>query len=101
MGKSLGTDLEKGKLTLPVIKLLRELPPRERKELQDLIVSRGDADKKAVVLKMIRERDILSYCTRRATEFVEEAKSGLRQLPDSTHVDALVSLADFVLDRRV
>ena len=101
MGKSLGTDLEKGKLTLPVIKLLRELAPRERKELQDLIVSKNGADKKALVTKMIRERDILSYCTRRATEFVEDAKSGLRQLPDSLHVDALLSLADFVLDRRI
>ncbi|HLY73729.1 MAG TPA: polyprenyl synthetase family protein [Planctomycetota bacterium] len=101
MGKSLGTDLEKGKLTLPVIKLLRELPSRERKDLQDLIVSKNGADKKSVVLKMIRERDILAYCTRRATEFVEDAKSGLRQLPDSLHVEALVSLADFVLDRRI
>ncbi|HEV3026215.1 MAG TPA: polyprenyl synthetase family protein [Planctomycetota bacterium] len=101
MGKSLGTDLEKGKLTLPVIKLLRDLPARDRKELQDLIVSKNGADKKSVVLKMIRERDILSYCSRRATEFVEDAKSGLRQLPDSLHVEALLSLADFVLDRRV
>ena len=101
MGKSLGTDLEKGKLTLPVIKLLRDLPSRDRKELQDLIVSKNGADKKSVVLKMIRERDILSYCSRRATEFVEDAKSGLRQLPDSLHVEALLSLADFVLDRRV
>jgi octaprenyl-diphosphate synthase len=101
MGKSLGTDLEKGKLTLPVIKLLRELPPRDRKDLQDLIVSKNGADKKSVVLKMIRERDILAYCNRRAAEFVEDAKSGLRQLPDSLHVDALVNLADFVLDRRI
>lgn len=101
MGKSLGTDLEKGKLTLPVIKLLRELPARDRKELQDVVTSRNGVDKKTIVLKMIRERDILSYCTRRAADFVEDAKAGLRQLPDSVHVEALISLADFVLDRRV
>src|SRR5436190_12266915 len=101
MGKSLGTDLEKGKLTLPVIKLLRDLQVGDRKALQDLLASRNGVDKKAHVLKMIRERDILAYCTRRATEFVEDAKAGLRQLPDSPHVDALLNLADFVLDRRV
>jgi len=101
MGKSLGTDLEKGKLTLPVIKLLRDLQARDRKELQDLLSSRNGVDKKTTVLKMIRERDILSYCTRRATEFIEDAKAGLRRLPDSIHVDALVNLADFVLDRRI
>jgi len=101
MGKSLGTDLEKGKLTLPVIKLLRDLQARDRKDLQDLLASRNGVDKKTEVLKMIRERDILSYCNRRATDFIEDAKAGLRQLPDSLHVEALVSLADFVLDRRV
>jgi octaprenyl-diphosphate synthase len=101
MGKSLGTDLEKGKLTLPVIKLLRDLQTRDRKELQDLLASRNGVDKKSHVLKMIRERDILSYCNRRATDFIEDAKAGLRQIPDSLHVEALLNLADFVLDRRV
>src|SRR4029077_7797551 len=77
MGKSLGTDLEKGKLTLPVIKLLRDLQARDRKELHDLLASRNGVDKKSAVLKMIRERDILTYCSRRATEFIEDAKAGL------------------------
>ena len=43
MGKSLGTDLEKGKLTLPVIKLLRDLQVGDRKALQDLLASRNGA----------------------------------------------------------
>ena len=101
MGKSLGTDLEKGKLTLPILKLLGELPTRERKSLQDLLASPEGADeKKVVVLKMIRERDILSYSFRRAAEFIEDGKAGLRVFRDSAHVESLHSLADFVLDRR-
>jgi octaprenyl-diphosphate synthase len=100
MGKSLGTDLEKGKLTLPVIKLLRDLPARERKDLQDLLASRNGQDKKSIVTRLIRERDILAYSLRRATEYVDEAKASLRRLGDSPHVECLVSLADFVLDRR-
>ncbi len=100
MGKSLGTDLEKGKLTLPVLKLLRELPSRERKDLQDLLSVPDGRDRKAAVMRMIRERDILSWCMRRAAGFVEEAKAGLRGLRDSVHLEALHQLADFVLDRR-
>jgi octaprenyl-diphosphate synthase len=101
MGKSLGTDLEKGKLTLPVIKLLSELPPPERRELQNLLASpNGVAEKKSVVLGMIRERDILSYSLRRAAEFVEEAKASLRAVRDSVYAESLHSLADFVLERR-
>jgi octaprenyl-diphosphate synthase len=102
MGKSLGTDLEKGKLTLPVIKLLRDLPPRERRELQDLLSTRDRAEeKRANIHRLIRERDILAYAMRRATEFVEDARSGLRQLRDSVHVESLLNLADFVLERRI
>jgi octaprenyl-diphosphate synthase len=100
MGKSLGTDLEKGKLTLPVLKLLRELPARERRELQDLLSARDGRDRKSVVMRMIQERDILTWSMRRAAEFVDEAKAGLRGLRDSAHVEALHLLADFVVDRR-
>ena len=101
MGKSLGTDLEKGKLTLPVIKLLRDLNPDRRRDLQDLISSKGGADdRRTVVMRLIRENDILAYCLRRAAEFVEEAKAGLRGLRDSVHVESLHSLADFIVERR-
>jgi len=100
MGKSLGSDLEKGKLTLPVLKLLRELPARERKDLQDLLSAKDGSDKKSAVMRLIQERDILNWSMRRAAEFVEEAKSGLRGLRDSVHTEALHQLADFILDRR-
>lgn len=102
MGKSLGTDLDKGKLTLPVIKLLRDASPAERMELQDVLSSPGAASRrKEVVLRKIQERDILAYCIRRAGEFVETAKAGLKRFPDSPSLECLLSLADFVLDRRV
>lgn len=101
MGKSLGSDLEKGKLTLPVLKLLRDLPARDRKELQDLLASRGnEAEKRETVLRMIRERDLLAWSLRRATEYIEEAKASLRQFRDSAHIESLQNLADFALERR-
>jgi octaprenyl-diphosphate synthase len=102
MGKSLGTDLEKGKLTLPLIKLLRDAAPRERRDLQDLLASRnGEAEgRKERIVGLIREREILPFCMRRAAEFVEEAKAGLRLFRDSVFVDNLAGLADFVLERK-
>ena len=91
MGKSLGTDLDKGKLTLPVIKLLRDLAPRERKSLQDLLASH----------ELLRERDLVTWSMRRAQDFIDEAKGLLRGFRDSAHVESLLNLADFFLDRRV
>jgi octaprenyl-diphosphate synthase len=100
MGKSLGTDLEKGKLTLPVIKLLRDAPARERRELQDLLAARNGVDRREVIVRLIRERDILNYAIRRATDYIEEAKASLGPFRDSIHAECLANLADFVLDRR-
>lgn len=102
MGKSLGTDLDKGKLTLPVIKLLRELPPRERQSVQELLAA-GDRleERRETIARLLRERDLVAWSMRRAADFVEEAKSLLRGFRDSVHVESLMSLADFFLDRRV
>jgi octaprenyl-diphosphate synthase len=101
MGKSLGTDLDKGKLTLPVIKLLQELPPRERKPLQELLTSQDRVDERRdTVVRMLRERDLVTWSMRRAQDFVDEAKGLLRGFRDSVHVDSLIGLADFVLERR-
>ena len=102
MGKSLGTDLDKGKLTLPVIKLLRDLAPRERKPLQDLLASHDRVEERRdVVCKLLRERDLVTWSMRRAQDFIDEAKGLLRGFRDSAHVESLLNLADFFLDRRV
>ncbi len=100
-GKSLGTDLEKGKLTLPVIRLLRGLPLQERRNLEDLISGRtGVEDRRSVVLGMIRERDILEPTLERATAFIRDAKQSLGEVRDSVYVGNLQQLADFTLARR-
>ncbi|HEX7901998.1 MAG TPA: polyprenyl synthetase family protein [Planctomycetota bacterium] len=102
MGKSLGTDLDKGKLTLPVIKLLRDLAPRERKPLQDLLASHDRVEeRRETVVKLLRERDLVSWSMRKAQDFIDEAKGLLRGFRDSVHVESLLHLADFFLDRRV
>jgi octaprenyl-diphosphate synthase len=88
VGKSLGTDLEKGKLTLPVLKLLRKLPARERRDLEKLISTPG-AEKRGVVHRLIQEHGLVAGSQRRAAEFVEEAKSCLREAGDSVHAQCL------------
>jgi octaprenyl-diphosphate synthase len=101
VGKSLGTDLEKGKLTLPVIQLLRQLSPGERQAVENLLAGRnGPADKRTEVLRLIRERDLIRQSLARAAALVEDGKNSLRKVPDSLYMGNLVSLADFVLQRR-
>ncbi len=100
-GKSLGTDLEKGKLTLPVIQFLRQATPDERRALQDLLGSNGDReDRRAEVLRLIQGRGFVRRSLERAAGWVEDAKASLRQVRDSHYLGNLHLLADFVLQRR-
>lgn len=101
MGKSLGTDLEKGKLTLPVLKLLRDLSPRDRKPLETLLLDKARPDERRdTVVRLIQEREVLPWCLRRASDYVDEAKACLRGFRDSVYTENLSLLADFVVDRR-
>jgi len=101
VGKSLGTDLEKGKLTLPVIRLLRGLPERRRRELQELISSPdGSAAKRDAVLGAVRENGILPGCLDRAREFLAAARKSLDLLGDAPDAAPLRDLASFALHRR-
>jgi octaprenyl-diphosphate synthase len=95
VGKSLGKDLDKGKLTLPVIYHLSHASPTKR----------GDA------LRMIEDRDIralqnalqesgaVSRASAKAVSLVELAKSELPSMPASPARDLLVTLADAVVTR--
>ncbi len=99
VGKSLGTDLEKGKLTLPVIQLLRQLSPPERMEIEDILAGR-DGDRRSSVLRLIRERGLIRSSLDRALACVEDAKASLRNVRDSVYVSNLRVLADYVMRRR-
>jgi len=98
MGKSLGTDLAKGKLTLP---LLRLLPAIGHRELEALLHSPDVAGRRKDVLRLAREHDVLASSLARAREFVEEAKESLAAFSPSPYIDSLVALADFVVAREV
>jgi octaprenyl-diphosphate synthase len=101
VGKSLGTDLSKGKLTLPVIRLLRSLPDRSRRELQDLIASPdGAPEKRRTIVGLLGERGILDGCLERARGFLAAARDGLDALGDSPDVAHLRELFSFALHRR-
>jgi octaprenyl-diphosphate synthase len=101
MGKSLGTDITKGKITLPVIRLVKTLPPGQVEELRRLIGSPDRADEiRRRVGELVRQDGVLAYCSGRAREYVSRAKSALEPVGAGAYRDALEQIADFVLDRQ-
>lgn len=100
-GKSLGTDLMQGKLTLPVIQLLRQAPPEERRHLEEILSGReATADRREQVLRLARERGTLRRSLDLAGEWIRQGKISLSNVRDSLYVDNLHALADYILSRR-
>lgn len=98
VGKSLGTDLEKGKLTLPLLYLLQS--PEQGPRLRQLMQVPSPATR----LRRLRsEFDLaaaVSASYERARAFAAGATAELEHLPPGPERSALHAVADYVVRRR-
>ncbi|MGL6073917.1 MAG: polyprenyl synthetase family protein [Fimbriiglobus sp.] len=92
-GKTLGTDIEQQKLTLPIIHALNQLPPAQADELR-AILQTSDAKARERIVDILLGTGSLDYARRRADEFARNAKSALQCLPESETRTLLASLAE-------
>jgi len=99
-GKTLGTDVEKHKLTLAVIHLLKSANESEKVKIIDSYLESKDThcDKKALV-KMLDRYGSLEYARTRAKEYVAAAIGALAAFKPCDAKDALIETAEFVAGR--
>lgn len=99
-GKTIGTDLQEGKVTIPLIKALRECTGEERKALTGLLgaESIGEEDLQ-MALELINRYGGIEYTLNKASEHVAMAKENLGIFDDSVEKDALLTIADYVIER--
>ena len=99
-GKSIGHDLEEGKVTLPLIKALRNCTPAERDQVAMIIdrdeLSDEDFD---TVFAMVHAYGGIDYTVSRAASYIDRAKQRLHIFTDSVERQALFRLADYVVSR--
>ncbi|HZL36040.1 MAG TPA: polyprenyl synthetase family protein [Tepidisphaeraceae bacterium] len=98
VGKTLGSDIEKGKMTLPMIHFLRTAPPEHRALLRSLLKS-PDGDKVEKIRNLILPSKSITYARDRARQLVDRARSAIADLPDSDARAALDTMAEFVVTR--
>lgn len=98
LGKKLGKDLEEGKITLPLICLLRAVPEAEKKKIEALIKDLSDDGLKRI-LELFKEHNVLEESLSRARTLVEAAKSELRVFPPSPELEQMLQMADYALQR--
>ncbi len=97
-GKSLGTDLEQQKLTLPVIYFLQQDPPVRLKHLRELLASPGN-HKRDALARELSDSGAIDYARQRAEAFAAHAAQQLGFLPPSECKDILEHLTDKVVHR--
>jgi len=95
VGKSVGRDLEKGKMTLPTILHLAAAPAADRSAALAAIAARDDA----ALRKLVVGSGAADEARRRAAAFVAEARGELAHLPASPVRDLLDELAQRVIRR--
>jgi len=94
-GKSLGTDLAKGKLTLPVLLLWERADGADRAALRGLVeVWERDALKR--LEKLLVKYDALGASLEIIHGYLETARETLRGLPESSGRPALLGLTDYL-----
>jgi octaprenyl-diphosphate synthase len=92
IGKTLGTDFESGKLTLPLFVLLERLPEAERGPLMEEVTGTRPPQA-ALRLRQMQELDIFGAVAAEVDAELAKAESGLReQAPEAP----LLNLADIL-----
>ncbi|MDQ6861457.1 MAG: polyprenyl synthetase family protein [Verrucomicrobiota bacterium] len=93
IGKTLGTDLRKGKLTLPVLLLLRAAPAAEREQYSQMIVD-GKVDQMSEILKTELVGRPIAESITAGQELISTAQSGLSVLPTNDYSELLMQFGE-------
>ncbi|MDR7481770.1 MAG: polyprenyl synthetase family protein [Armatimonadota bacterium] len=97
MGKPIGSDIDTGKTTLPVIAALREAPPADRDRLRALV--RGGAGGLAELQALVDRYGGVRRALHVAQAYADRAVTALHPLPPGPARASLQALASFVLMR--
>lgn len=98
VGKTLGLDVQKGKLTLPIIHFMR-MAPREHRTLLRSLLKSHESDKVERIRNLILPSDSVEYASARARLLISRARAALKILPDSQERQILDTMAEFVITR--
>jgi len=102
LGKALGKDLNEGKVTLPLIYLIRKATAEECDHLRGILQAEAVADGDLVyTLGLMEKYGAVSKALAMAQAFSNEAKAALTVFPDSAPRQALTALADYVVQREM
>lgn len=100
IGKTIGSDVEKNKLTLALIHILKVADKKEKNKIYSELNQSVKTNRNAL-LKMLRTYGGLEYANNQAQGFVAKALQSLSGLKQSRAKDALIETAKFMANRAI
>lgn len=97
MGKTLGRDLDKHKLTLPLIHCLGESAPEVRRQIKACLGA--EHPQRDLLARWLQSTDSIGYALRSARKYVDSAVSSLKLLPSTDARESLRQMALMILER--
>lgn len=94
-GKTLGTDLEKGKLTLPILLLLQTTDGPQRERVRSLILD-GGADGHEELAELVVRKGAMRAAVESARRFNGEAQRALSVVPRNRYLSGLESISSYL-----
>lgn len=98
LGKPVGSDIVEGKMTLLVVHALSQADKMDRERLLTILKEEGDQNVPEAV-DIMEKYGSIHYAWQVAQEDVNQAKNLLDILDEGPAKDALLMIADFVLER--
>jgi octaprenyl-diphosphate synthase len=101
LGKPVFSDLNEGRITLPLIYTMSHDGSSNQKRISELL--RDDhltRDSKDEILEIIKSNGALDYTYKKAEEFSNRSKEIISQFPESIHREALALIPEFILTRK-
>ncbi len=106
LGKKLGKDIEEGKITMPLIQLLKSATNKEKLELIKIITDTGKGLKSNKnhknyqrIIELFNKYNSIAESFKIADVIVREARSELDIFPPSQAKDAIITMADYSMSR--
>ena len=101
-GKAIGTDLREGKITLPLIHTLKKCSPGDKNLIRKIINSKNpDREGITEVVSLIKKYKGINYALNKAREHIEEGKGFLETFKDSEPKSSLLTISDYIINRRL
>lgn len=95
-GKTLGTDIESSKLTLPVIHLLSTVDPKDKPKVLQWLTQ---PSKSPQLAEMLQAPDVVEYTKQKANDYCDKAIQSVSTLDASPARDAMIQVVKYIAGR--